>query len=78
MKKWKKNQKKDWRSIVAQIRLMFGEQKVILQRRELQELLGVERRTIYRLAANGMPNIRISCRKIVYPVEEIARWLAER
>ncbi len=70
--------KKDWRAIMGQIRLMFGDTRTMLSRREVEALLGVERHTVYRLTDKGMPTIRVSERKTVYPVEELARWLAER
>lgn len=51
--------------------------RMVLSVPEAAEELGVDKSTVYRLAANGtLPHVRIG-RRIVIPREALARWLAE-
>jgi len=45
--------------------------------RELMEMLGISRSTVYRLMAKGMPNIMVGSVHR-FPKEQVLKWLQEK
>ena len=57
-----------------------GTKKLALRPREAAESLGISERLLWTITADqasGIPHCRFG-RRVVYPVDELQRWLSER
>ena len=60
-------------------RTLINPDKLVLDVKELSEVLGISKPVAYELIKkNGFPSVRVSERRIIIPVEPLCAWLEQQ